>query len=395
MDQSLEREIRSLYSCFHSPEDPQGRSFVPLADAYRRAGDLQRARLLLEEGLRRHPGFATAHVVSMRIARDVSDHPGALAATRRVLEFDPGNEEARQVLAAVGPLTEEAGDPAVPVSPTEGDAELPDESWMVGDAGVWGADTDSGLASVDPEALRAEEKQTAAREAEEKEAAAREAEEKQTAAREAEKKQTAARESEEEQAAAREAREKQAAARETGKREAGREAQGWTDPPGDKGKAPADKGKERGARSRATPAGAPSGDSGTAADAGIYTRTMGRLYEQQGLDAQAIAVYERLLESEPGDDELASHLVRLRRRSRDEASGGTSSETGPGGELPGTPSAGSGASTTGDRSGSAGASGVTVKMLEVAPAPGDGLRVIPIEALAPDAAADEARGETP
>lgn len=404
VDQSLEREIRSLYSCFHSPEDPQGRSFVPLADAYRRAGDLQRARLLLEEGLRRHPGFATAHVVSMRIARDVSDHPGALAATRRVLKLDPGNEEARQVLAAVGPLTEEAGDPAVPVAPTEGDAELPDESWMVGDAGVWGADTDSGLASVDPEALRAEEKQNAARDAEEKQAAAREAEEKQTAAREAEerqaaareaeKKQTAARESEEEQAVAREAREKQAAARETGKREAGREAQGWTDPPGDKGKAPADKGKERGARSRATPAGAPSGDSGTAADAGIYTRTMGRLYEQQGLDAQAIAVYERLLESEPGDDELASHLARLSRRSRDEASGGTSSETGPGGELPGTPSAGSGASTTGDRSGSAGVSGVTVKVVDVASAPGDGVRVVPIEALAPDAAVAEARGET-
>ena len=429
MDQSLEREIRSLYSCFHSPEDPQGRSFVPLADAYRRAGDLQRARLLLEEGLRRHPGFATAHVVSMRIARDVSDHPGALAATRRVLELDPGNEEARQVLAAVGPLTEEAGDPAVQVSPTEGDAELPDESWMVGDAGVWGADTDSGLASVDPEALRAEEKQTAAREAEEKEAAAREAEEKQAAAREteekqaaareaekkqaaareaeerqaaareAEEKQTAAREAEERQAAAREAEEKQAAAREAEENQAAareaEEKQAAARAAERRAAPAAEKGKGAGAHSRAAPGGAPSGDSGTAADAGIYTRTMGRLYEQQGLDAQAIAVYERLLESEPGDDELASHLGRLRRRSRDEASGGTSSETGPGGELPGTPSAGSGASTTGDRSGSAGVSGVTVKVVDVAPAPGDGVRVVPIEALAPDAAAAEARGETP
>ena len=176
MDQSLDREIRRLYSSFHSPEDRQGRSFVPLADAYRRAGDLLRARLLLEEGLRRHPGFSSAHVVAMRIARDVSDHAGALAATRRVLELDPDNVEARQVLARVGPLAEDAGSPAVSGSGSEGDAELPDESWMAGDAGVWAAGTDSGLASVDPVALEAEE-EAAAADAGEEPAAAAEAEE--------------------------------------------------------------------------------------------------------------------------------------------------------------------------------------------------------------------------
>ena len=210
MDQSLEREIRRLYAGFHSPGDPRGRSFVPLADAYRRAGDLLRARLLLEEGLRRHPGFASAHVVAMRIARDVSDHAGTLAATRRVLELDPGNAEARQVLAEVGPRPEAEPDPPASDSGDEDGPELPaDESWMAGDAGAWRAGTDSGLASVDPVALEAEDQH---------------------------------------------------------------------------------------------------------ADAGIYTRTMGQLYERQGLRSQAIAVYERILESEPDDDVVAGRLESLRRR---------------------------------------------------------------------------------
>jgi len=219
---------------------------VPLADAYRRAGDLLRARLLLDEGLRRHPDFASAHVVAMRVARDVSDHAGALAATRRVLELDPGNDEARQVLARVGPLVEDA--PASG-SRVDGDAELPDESWMAGDAGVWAAGTDSGLASVDPVALEAEEEQLAVAEPEEQQPAVAE---------------------------------------------------------------PAQAG--RGARPAGIPIETPAAASDAVADAGIYTRTMGRLYEQQGLHAQAIAVYEQLIESEPGDEALVSRLERLRRQ---------------------------------------------------------------------------------
>lgn len=284
MDQSLERRIRGLYSCFYSSEDRQGRSFVPLADAHRRAGDLLRARLLLEEGLRRHPEFASAHVVAMRIARDVSDHAGTLASTRRVLELDPGNVEARRVMARVGPLVEDA--PASGSS-GDGDADLPEESWMAGDAGVWAAGTDSGLASVDPAALEAEEEQA----------------------------------EQEEQAAAAEAEE---------------------DSP-----TVAEPAEERAAPVFETPAAA----SDAVADAGIYTRTMGRLYEQQGLHAQAIAVYERLIESEPGDEALASRLERLRRQPGPEAVRG----------------------------------GETAKSPDVVPVPGGGRDVVPIEALAPDA----------
>ena len=366
MDQSLEREIRRLYSCFHSAGDPHGRSFVPLADAYRRAGDPQRARLLLEEGLRRHPSFASAHVVAMRIARDVSDHAGALSATRRVLELDPGNVEARRALTDMGPLVDDVRSPAASISRNEGDAGLPDVSWMVGDAGVWGAGTDSGLASVDPDALEAEEKQAVARETVEREVAEDGGE--QAGARQAEERETAG------EAAEREA---------DGAEEEAMPAVGRK-----RATTPAAHG-ETAASPRSTPAETPSDGDDSEADAGIYTRTMGRVYEQQGLDAQAIAVYERLLEAEPGDDALAMHLDRLRRKAGDDASGGPD---------PAPPDA--------DRSTTAEATAVEAsarakpsggspfrKRPGAAPNPGD--RVIPIEELAPDAPVVGAHGEAP
>lgn len=380
MDQSLEREIRRLYSCFHSPEDRQGRSFVSLADAYRRAGDLLRARLLLEEGLRRHPDFSSAHVVAMRIARDVSDHAGALAATRRVLELDPDNEEARQVLARVGPLIEDA-----PASGLEagGDAGLPDESWMAGDAGVWAAGTDSGLASVDPVALEAEEEQAGGAPEEDEAAAAETAEEPATTA-----------EAEAERAVAGEAEERPPVAVQPGEGQAARVTEDAA---------------EKSLRPARIPAGATADASGAVEDAGIYTRTMGRLYEQQGLHAQAIAVYERLIESEPDDEALASRLERLRGRALDEGSRSAFSAPEPRGDSPGIDSTGSEApaddersTTAGDRSANASEGteatrrgGGTVTAPDVVLVPVDSLPVVPIEALAPDAPIPGAREEAP
>ena len=658
MDQSLEREIRRLYSCFHSPEDRQGRSFVPLADAYRRAGDLLRARLLLEEGLRRHPGFSSAHVVAMRIARDVSDHAGALAATRRVLELDPDNVEAQQVLARVGPLARDAGSPAEAGSKGRADAEVPDESWMVGDAGVWTAGTDSGLASVDPVALEAEEQGTsgeveeersvageteeeplaaadaegeppavakteeehaavaeaegervaveveqeqpalveveqdhaAAGEPEEAQAAVAEAEEEpptaaeadeehaavaeaaaeaeeeppalaevvddqtteaefveeppvaveteeeplaasdtkreqpvaveaeeehaavaeaeveqvaaveaeqeraQVPAAEAEKESLAAAEADEEppalveveveQAAVTEAVEEPAAAAEledaqatvaeaeeqqvaaveaepepvpaaetdeehaaAGEPEGGQAAvvepeevplaaaeteveqaavtedekeqpptvEAEEEPPvaveaRATTEAPAAPEATKGAGSSAPPTGipfaTPADVSATVEAAGIYTRTMGQLYEQQGLHAQAIAVYERLIESEPDDEALASRLERLRGQARDE--GSRIEAPGPGAVPPGIESTGTRALVDDERSTVGGdrnviateavgadPGGQRANAADVVRVPGDGPGVVPIEALAPDAPIAEAHEEAP
>ena len=488
MDQSLEREIRRLYSCFHSPEDRQGRSFVPLADAYRRAGDLLRARLLLEEGLRRHPGFSSAHVVAMRIARDVSDHAGALAATRRVLELDPDNVEAQQVLARVGPLARDAGSPAEAGSKGRADAEVPDESWMVGDAGVWTAGTDSGLASVDPVALKAEEEQAAAGEAEEAQAAVAEAEEEPAPTAEAEEEPPAAVEAEEEHAAVAEAEVEQVAAVEAepeqalvpaaeaeegslaaaeaeeeppalveveaeqaavteaveehaaaaeleeaqatvleaeaeplasaeAEEEHAAVAEAEEEPPvAVEARAtteePAAPATTEGAGSGAPPTGIPIATPTDASDAveatGIYTRTMGQLYERQGLHAQAIAVYERLIESEPDDEALAGRLERLRGQARDEGFRSASAAPGPGGDSPGIESTGTRAlvdderpTVGGDRNVIATEAvepdpgGERAKAADVVPVPGDGPGVVPIEALAPDAPIAEAHEEAP
>jgi uncharacterized protein HemY len=41
-------------------ENPEGRYFVPLANAYRKLGEFDAAESLLREGLRRHPDYRVA-----------------------------------------------------------------------------------------------------------------------------------------------------------------------------------------------------------------------------------------------------------------------------------------------------------------------------------------------
>ena len=208
---------------------------------------------------------------------------------------------------------------------------------MAGDAGVWAAGTDSGLASVDPVALEAEEEQVVAVEAEPGPAAIAEPEEDPPAGAEAEEEQVA-------QAPTAEPEEDPPAVAEPAQVRA----------------APASaEGAGRGARPAGIPIETPGAASDAVAEAGIYTRTMGRLYERQGLHAQAIAVYEQLVEAEPGDEALVSRLERLRRQ--------------PAAEMKATADA------------EAVRRGETARAPDVVPVPGDSLGVVPIEALAPDA----------
>ena len=51
MGQPLEVHIRKLQEFYWSEHDPDGRGFVPLADALRRAGDFREAHRLLRDGL--------------------------------------------------------------------------------------------------------------------------------------------------------------------------------------------------------------------------------------------------------------------------------------------------------------------------------------------------------
>ena len=107
MADSLEKEIHELRALFWSERDPDGRVFVPLADAYRRQGDLGQALDLLRAGLDRHSDFAPALVVAGWVRRDRGEAEAALAAFGSALELDEENVEA---LRGIGELAAASGD---------------------------------------------------------------------------------------------------------------------------------------------------------------------------------------------------------------------------------------------------------------------------------------------
>ena len=51
-------------------ENPKGRNFAPLADAYRKAGQVDQAIELCKSGLERHPDYVSAHIVYGRCLID-------------------------------------------------------------------------------------------------------------------------------------------------------------------------------------------------------------------------------------------------------------------------------------------------------------------------------------
>lgn len=83
-------------------ENPKGRNFAPLADAYRKAGELDRAIELCRRGLQEHPDYISAQIVYGRCLIDKHDDPGAEQVFRRVLELDPENILGLRILAEIG-----------------------------------------------------------------------------------------------------------------------------------------------------------------------------------------------------------------------------------------------------------------------------------------------------
>jgi tetratricopeptide (TPR) repeat protein len=79
-------KLEGLYA-----EHPEGRIFTHLAEAYRKAGELDRAAHVLGEGIQRHPDYSSAHVVLGRVLVDQGRADEADAAFNRVLELDPHN----------------------------------------------------------------------------------------------------------------------------------------------------------------------------------------------------------------------------------------------------------------------------------------------------------------
>src|SRR5207247_2481414 len=126
-------------------ENPR-RYFAPLANEYRKAGDLEQAIFICQEYLPQQPGHMSGHIVygqalyeakrhdearavfetalsldpenliALRhlgdIAREQGDASAATTWYKRVLEADPRNEEIAQLLATIGPASAPAEAPA-------------------------------------------------------------------------------------------------------------------------------------------------------------------------------------------------------------------------------------------------------------------------------------------
>ncbi|HET7379387.1 MAG TPA: tetratricopeptide repeat protein [Gaiellales bacterium] len=92
-------EIEKLEARYR--ENPKGRNFAPLADAYRKAGLIDNAIELCQAGLTLHPDYVSGHIVHGRCLVDKKDDAGAETVFRRVLDLDPENILALKVLAEV------------------------------------------------------------------------------------------------------------------------------------------------------------------------------------------------------------------------------------------------------------------------------------------------------
>lgn len=99
MPETNRDEIAKLETLYAS--NPEGRVFTHLAEAYRKAGEFDRARAILEQGLGKHPGYASAYVVLGRVYFDLNDMQQATDSFRRVLDLDPHNLVALRTLGDI------------------------------------------------------------------------------------------------------------------------------------------------------------------------------------------------------------------------------------------------------------------------------------------------------
>jgi hypothetical protein len=92
-------EIAKLESRWR--ENPNGLTFAPLAEAYRKQKDPQRALEILVPGLEKHPDYIPANIVLGRCHWDLNDLPAAERAFTHVLGLDGENVIALKALADI------------------------------------------------------------------------------------------------------------------------------------------------------------------------------------------------------------------------------------------------------------------------------------------------------
>jgi tetratricopeptide (TPR) repeat protein len=89
MTDEISAEIRYLKAKYD--QAPQSKLFAPLADAYRKNGQVDRAIELCEAGLARFPNYASAHVILGKCFYDKGATERSRAEFERVIELDAEN----------------------------------------------------------------------------------------------------------------------------------------------------------------------------------------------------------------------------------------------------------------------------------------------------------------
>ena len=95
----MNEELRHLIEKYKRA--PDSRLFAPLADAYRKNGEVDMAIEILEKGIERIPDYASAHVILGKCYNDKGATELARAAFGRVLDIDPENMVALGYLGTI------------------------------------------------------------------------------------------------------------------------------------------------------------------------------------------------------------------------------------------------------------------------------------------------------
>jgi tetratricopeptide (TPR) repeat protein len=95
MDPEIERLTEKL------SKDPNSLVFAPLADAYRKIDLIEEAIDILKKGLEKHPNYASAYIVLGRCYQDQKMFELARSEFDKALEVDPGNFLAAKLYAGV------------------------------------------------------------------------------------------------------------------------------------------------------------------------------------------------------------------------------------------------------------------------------------------------------
>ncbi len=96
-DQMKISETISKYQELYD-KDPSSKIFAPLAEAYRKAGQLEMALRIATQGTNEHPGFASGLVTLARILIDTSEHNEAISYLKTAVELSPDNFLAHKLL---------------------------------------------------------------------------------------------------------------------------------------------------------------------------------------------------------------------------------------------------------------------------------------------------------